>query len=252
MENLLLPSKIEYVQGEKPNTGTLVIEPCYYGYGTTLGNALRRVLLSSLPGAAITAVKITGAEHEFSTIPHVKEDVVELILNFKLLRLKVFSNEPVTLKIHVTGEQNVTGADIEPNAEVEIISKDLHLATLTDKKAEFEVELTVMQGRGYVSTEAREKEKLNIGTISIDSIFTPIVNVGFSVENTRVGHITNYDKLVLSIETDGTISPEEAFSKSVDILLDHFNLLKNYTKVTELVPSSSAKVSSKDDGAHEA
>src|SRR3989338_8356598 len=164
MESLLLPSKIHYSDGDRKNLGVFTIEPCYYGYGTTLGNALRRVLLSSLPGAAVTAIRIKGAEHEFSTVEHVKEDVVEMILNFKQLRLKVFSEEPVRLKLHAQGEKEVTAQDIEPNSDVDIVSKDLHIATLTDSKAELEVEITVSQGRGYVSTESRDKEKLDIGT----------------------------------------------------------------------------------------
>ncbi len=233
MESLLLPSKIQYHEGDTHNKGVFTIEPCYYGYGTTLGNALRRVLLSSLPGAAVTAIKINGVQHEFSAVEHVKEDVVEIILNFKLLRLKVHSAEPVVLKLKATGEKIVTAADIEKNSDVEIINKDLHLATLTDKKADFEVDITVSQGRGYVATESRDKEKLDIGTIAIDSIFTPIANVGFTVENTRVGQITNFDKLTLTIETDGTITPEFAFQSSVDILLDHFQLLKNYGKASD-------------------
>lgn len=231
MESLLLPNKIVYhPDAHNPHLGSFVIEPCYYGYGTTLGNAIRRVLLSSLPGAAVTSLKITGADHEFSTISGVKEDVVELILNFKMLRMKVFSEEPVILKLHVKGEKVVTAADIEKNAQVEIVNKDLVLANLTDSKAELDIEITVAQGRGYVSTDAREKEKLDIGTVAIDSIFTPIVNVGFSVEHTRVGQITNFDKLTLVVETDGTITPEEAFTHAVDTLISHFQLIKGFQK----------------------
>ncbi len=230
MESLLLPSKIDYHDGEKPNTGIFNIEPCYYGYGTTLGNALRRVLLSSLPGAAVTSLKIKGVQHEFSTVPHVKEDVLEMILNFKQLRLKVFSEDPVILMLNISGECKVTAKDIEKSADVEIITPDLHLATITDEKGELDIEITVARGRGYVPTESRGREKLDIGTLAIDSVFTPIVSVGFNVEAIRVGQITNYDQLVLTIETDGTLTPEDAFSQSVDVLLDHFNLLKDYKK----------------------
>lgn len=229
MENLLLPNSIEYRDGEKQNSGVFIIDPCYFGYGTTLGNALRRVLLSSLPGSAVTSLKIKGATHEFSVLKGVKEDVVELLLNFKTLRLKVFSDEPVKLKLHVTGEKEVLAKDIEPNSDVEVVNKDLHLATLTETKAELDIEIMVQKGRGYVSVENKGKEKNDLGVISIDSIYTPVINVGFKVEPTRVGQVTNYDKLILNIETDGSISPKEAFYQSVDILLDHFNLLKNYS-----------------------
>lgn len=236
MEQIILPSKIEIKKGKTINEATIVMEPCYYGYGTTLGNALRRVILSSLPGAAVTAVKIKGVQHEFSTIPHVKEDVVEIILNLKQLRIKVFSPEPVRLFLKMKGEGEVTAADIEKSADVEIVNKDLRIATLTNKNAELEMELIVSQGRGYVPVEAREKEKLEVGMIAIDSIFTPIRNIGYRVENVRVGDITNYDKLILNIETDGTITPEEALRQGAQLLIDHFNLFiekPKKQKVTE-------------------
>lgn len=247
METLLLPQSIKFYPGEHENKGSFVIEPCYYGYGVTLGNALRRVLLSSLPGGAVTTIRIEGTQHEFSSIPHVKEDIVELILNFKLLRLKVFSEEPVMLVLQARGEKEVTAKDIKPHASVEIVNTDLHIATLTDAKAQLNIEIVVQQGRGYVTTEMREKEKLDIGMIAIDAIFTPIQNVGFQVENTRVGQITNYDKLTLTIETDGTVSPKEAFQQAVDILLNHFNLLKNYAPMetsSQTNASSSVKTES--------
>jgi DNA-directed RNA polymerase subunit alpha len=228
MESLLLPSKITYHETEKVNTGVFVIEPFYYGFGTTIGNALRRVLLSSLPGAAVTAVKISGVQHEFSTLPHVKEDVLEILLNFKMIRLKMFSDTPITLHLSVKGEKEVTPKNIEKSASLEIVNTDLHIATLTDSKAIFEADVTFASGRGYVPTETRSKEKLPIGCLSIDSIFTPIVNVGYEVDATRVGQITNFDRLTLTIETDGTLTPQEAFSEAVDILLSHFNLLKDY------------------------
>lgn len=224
MENIILPKKIEFTKGAKPNEGIITVEPCYYGYGITLGNALRRVLLSSLPGAAVTAVKIQGVDHEFSSIPHVKEDVVEIILNLKNLRFKIFSSEVVRLQLRAKGEKIVTAKDIEPSSDVEIINKDLPIATLTDSSAKLEMEIFVSQGRGYVPTEEKKEER-EIGVIAIDSIFTPIVNVGFKVDNVRVGEVTNYDKLILTIETDGTITPEEACRQSAEILINHFNLI---------------------------
>lgn len=226
MENIILPSTVNIITDKKgENKGTITIEPCYYGYGTTLGNALRRVLLSSLPGAAVTSLKIKGVTHEFSTLENVKEDVLEIILNFKELRLRVFIEEPVKLIISAKGEKKITAGDINKSSDVEIINKDLHLLTLTDENAEFEAEITVSQGRGYETAEMRDTKSADLGTISVDSIFTPVRNVGYQTENVRVGQITNYDKVILNIETDGTASPKEVFIQAVRILLDHFNLL---------------------------
>lgn len=224
MEPILLPTKFEITAGAKPNEGILVLEPCYYGYGTTIGNALRRTLLSSLSGAAVTAVRIKGAQHEFSSLPNLKEDVLEIILNLKLLRLRLFTDEPTKLSLHVKGEKKVTAADFEKNSSLEVVNPELHLATLTDKKAELEMEITVERGRGYVPTEAREVRPQEIGTIMIDALFSPVRNVGYRVENVRVGEITNYDKLIMTIETDGTISPDEAVRASSQILLDYVSL----------------------------
>ncbi|MEO5928211.1 MAG: DNA-directed RNA polymerase subunit alpha [Patescibacteria group bacterium] len=225
MESILLPSKIRFTKGERPNEGILTVEPCTQGYGTTLGNAMRRVLLSSLPGAAVTAVKIKGVDHEFSTLQYVKEDALEMILNLKALRLKLHSEEPVKLSLSVKGEQTVTAADFEKNADVEIVNPEKVLATLTDKAAAFEMEITVAPGRGYRSTEERGKEKLELGTIAIDALYSPVLNVSYKVEATRVGEKTDYDKLILNIETDGAMDALDACNRAVAILLDHFNLL---------------------------
>ncbi len=227
MESLLLPTKIQFNKGERPNEGVLTVEPCTPGYGTTLGNALRRVLLSSLPGAAVTAVKIRGVDHEFSTVPHVKEDVLEIIMNLKALRMKLFSEEPVKLNLSVKGEKEVTAADFNKNADVEIVNPELVLATLTDKGASMEMEITIGPGRGYRSTEDRQKEKLDLGVIGIDALYSPVLNVSYQVEATRVGEKTDYDKLVLRIETDGALDPLDACNHAVNLLLDHFNLIKD-------------------------
>lgn len=227
MENILLPSSITFQAGSRPNEGVLVIEPCFHGYGTTLGNALRRVLLSSLAGAAVTAVKIKGVNHEFQSIENVKEDALEIILNLKLLRVRVFSDEPVTLKLSVSGERTISAADFEPNADVEIVNPEQHIATLTDTKAKMEMEITLRKGRGYSSTEERTGQVSDLGTIAIDALFSPVRNVGYRVENTRVGEITNYDKLIMTIETDGTITPQEAVQQSAQLLMDHFSLFLN-------------------------
>ncbi|HWQ99414.1 MAG TPA: DNA-directed RNA polymerase subunit alpha [Candidatus Methylomirabilis sp.] len=225
MESLLLPSKIRFAKGERSNEGILTVEPCSPGYGTTVGNALRRVLLSSLPGAAVTSVKIKGVDHEFSTIPHVKEDVLELILNLKALRMKLHSDEPVKLFLSVKGEKAVTAEDFEKDAQVEIVNTDLVIATLTDKRATLEMEVTIGPGRGYRSTEERVKEKLELGNIAIDALYSPVLNVSYKVEATRVGEKTDFDKLILRVETDGSIDAREAVRQAVSILLDHFNLL---------------------------
>ncbi len=225
MENLILPTKIEIKEGETPNEGVLVIEPFHPGYGTVVGNSLRRVLLSSLPGAAVTAVKIRGVQHEFSIIPNVKEDVLEIILNLKLLRLRIYTDEPLRLKLSAKGIGEVAAKDIVVPPEVEIVNPDLHIAALTDKNAELEMEIFVNRGRSYVPTEEREKTGAEIGVIAIDALYNPVRNVGFKIEPVRLGQITNYDKLTLSIETDGSIMPIDALVQSVKILLDHYNLI---------------------------
>ena len=225
MDQIFLPNNIEYKKGDSPNEARLIIEPLFYGYGTTIGNALRRVLLSSLPGAAVSAVKIKGVSHEFASIDGVMEDVLEIVLNLKQLRLKVHSDEPVKIKLVKKGTGAVTAKDIEKNAQVEIANTDLHIAEITDKNTELNMELTVEKGIGFRPTESREKEDKEVGVIAIDSRFSPVVNVGYEVEDTRVGKVTNYDKVTVTIETDGTISPEEAVQAASKILIDHFSLL---------------------------
>ena len=234
MEEILLPSKIELTPGEDEHTATLVVEPCYHGYGTTLGNTLRRVLLSSLPGAAVTAVKISGAQHEFAGLNGVKEDILEIVLNLKELRLRVFADAPVRLRLSAKGEKEVTAADIEANSDVEIANPELHIATLTDKKSEIEMEIIVECGRGYVTVEERTDEKQELGTIAVDAVFSPVREVGYRVENARVGDVTNYDRLTMNIETDGTITPKEAVDQSVRILLDYFSLLSDRSDASEM------------------
>lgn len=207
---------------ETETEGVFEIEGLYTGYGLTLGNALRRTLISSLPGAAITQVKIKGVDHEFSTMAGVMEDIVEIALNLKKVRFRLHANEPQVLSIKVKGERKVTAKDIEANALVEVVNPQAHIATITNKSTEFEMELTVEKGLGYVPVEARKIEKLPIRTIAIDAIFTPIVKVNFVVENMRVGDKTDYNRVKLLVETDGTISPSSALRKAANILKDHF------------------------------
>ncbi|MEK7072851.1 MAG: DNA-directed RNA polymerase subunit alpha [Patescibacteria group bacterium] len=225
MEDILYPSKIDLRDGAQPYEGVLTVEPCTQGYGTTVGNVLRRVLLTSLPGAAITAVRIKGAQHEFSGMPNIKEDVLELVLNLKQVRMKCYSEEPVKLSLNVTGEKKVTAGDFAKNSDIEIINTDLHLATITDKKGTLEMEVTIERGRGYRPTEERSKEKMELGTIAVDAMFSPVRNVGFAVENVRVGDVTNFDKLIMTIETDGTITPKDAVLEANKIVLRHFALI---------------------------
>ncbi len=232
MENLLLPSKIEFNEGEQGNIGVVTVSPCYFGYGTTLGNALRRVLLSSLPGAAVESFKIKGVQHEFSTIEGVKEDVVEIMLNLKQLVVKVYSQEPVTLVLTKKGPGAVTAADFEKNADVEIINSDLVIANLTANKT-FEMEITVGVGRGFRTVEEKDKQAVDLGTVLIDSIYTPVKDVGYHVEYTRVGDITNYEKLTLTIETNGSISPKLALQQANDILMEHFKIVASGIKTEE-------------------
>lgn len=207
------------------NKGVFIIEPLSPGYGVTIGNSLRRILLSSLPGSAVTAVKIDGVTHQFSTISGVQEDVVTIILNLKSLRFNFNSEEPVTLKLSVKGPKQVTASDFSPNPACEIVNKDLFITTIS-KSAKLEMEITVDKGRGYIPVERRKDEKLPIGTIAIDSIFTPVKKVHYEVENTRVGGMVNFDKLTLEVTTDGSIDPEEALKIASKILVEHFSLVE--------------------------
>lgn len=222
MENILLPSKMSFAPGAREHEAILTIEPLFQGYGVTIGNALRRVLLSSLEGAAVTAVKINGVTHEFSTVTGIKEDVLEILLNFKKMRIKIHSAEPVVLKLDWKGEGVVTVGDIAPNSDVEMVNKDLVICTATSKDAKFNAEITVSRGRGYSVTEEREHVG-ELGLMAIDSLFSPVMSVGLNIEATRVGEITNYDKVIMTIMTDGSITAQEAVDQSVKILLDHYN-----------------------------
>mgnify|MGYP001584863319 CR=1 FL=1 len=213
---------------EDNKDGVFEIEGLYTGYGLTLGNSLRRVLLSSLPGAAITRVKIKGTNHEFTTVPGVAEDVVEISLNLKAICFRAYTDEPQVLRLKVKGEKEVTAGDIETNSQVEVINSDAHIATLTAKDSELDMELTVERGLGYVATESVKSEKLPIGVIALDAIFSPVVKVNFEVENMRVGDRTDYNKLRLIIQTNGNISPSAALRKASNILQDHF------TKISQI------------------
>jgi DNA-directed RNA polymerase subunit alpha len=224
LQDLILPRiKNTKTQG---NYASYDIEPLEAGYGMTLGNALRRVLLSSLPGAAVTSVRIDRVQHEFQDIPNVKEDVTDIVLNIKKLRLRSFSDHPVSMRLEVSGEHEVTAADIAAPSTVEIVNPDLYIATLDNENAHLEMELVVEAGRGYVPADSKEDQP--IGVIPVDAIYTPVQKVNYTVEHTRVGQMTNYDKIVMDIWTDGTVTPDEALRQSADILVRHFTQLANY------------------------
>lgn len=220
--------KIEIAQISEDNTyGKFVVEPLERGYGTTLGNSLRRIMLSSLPGAAVSQVKIDGVLHEFSSIPGVKEDVTEIIMNIKSLAIKNSSegNEPKTAYIEFEGEGVVTAGDIQTDQDVEILNSELPIATLNGgADSKLYMELTITNGRGYVGADKNKDEELPIGVISVDSIYTPVERVNLTVENTRVGQITDYDKLTLDVFTNGTLPPDEAVSLAAKVLSEHLSL----------------------------
>lgn len=207
---------------EDGKNGIFEIEGLYSGYGLTVGNAFRRALLSSLPGAAITYIKVKNAPHEFSTLPGVKEDLVDLTLNFKKIRLKLHTDEVQTLTLKVKGEKEVTAGDIKASSDVEIVNPNEYIASLTSKDAELDVEITVEKGLGYSPVESRREKKLTVGLIGIDAFFSPVRKVNYTVENMRVGEHTDYNRLRIEIETDGTISPSSALHKTANILNDHF------------------------------
>jgi len=232
----LQPKVIE----KKGSKAIFQIEALYPGYGVTIGNSLRRVLFSSLEGAAVTQIKIAGIQHEFSTIPGVLEDVIEIMLNLKQLRFKLYSPEPQKGFLRVKGEKEVKASDFELPTQVEVVNKAAHIATLTDKKASLDLEIQIEKGIGYQPREVRKKptvhtqEKLEIGEIPLDAIFTPMKRVSFKIENMRVGERTDFDRLNLEIETDGTISPEEAFFQASEILVNHFSLFADTFKKSSI------------------
>ena len=208
------------------NTAVIEINDLYPGYGTTLGNSLRSILYSSLSGSAIVSVKIDSILHEFSTIEGVLEDILEISLNLKSVRLIMHTDEPQTITIDAKGKKTITAKDIKTPSQVEIVNKDAHIATLTAGKSNLKAEMVVEKGLGYVQTEQSAKDKKEIGVIRLDAIFSPVVKVNFDVENMRVGDRIDYNKLLLEIQTDGTITPEDAYEKAVDVLISQFSAIK--------------------------
>lgn len=230
--SIILPSKPKIVS-EKDFSGVYEIEGLYPGYGHTLGNSLRRIILSSLPGAAITSIKIDGVNHEFSTVPGVKEDVIVLLLNLKKISFKLLTEEPQELTLRVKGPKKITAADFKVPGQVEILNKDQFIAELTDKKASLDITMTVERGLGYVPKEVLQKEKVEIGTMVLDAVFTPIRRVNYEVENMRVGDRTDYNKLRISIETNGTIMPRAALEQSVAIMIKQLQAIIGFQEEKE-------------------
>lgn len=236
MEKIILP---KITEKKIDNYGSsFIIEPLFPGYGATIGNAMRRVLLSSIPGAAITSFKIEGISHEFSAIPHVKEDMIEIMLNLKTIKIKSHSKEPVVIKISKKGHCEVTAADFEKNSNIEIIDSAIHIANL-DNKANFELEAVVEFDRGFRSTEDAEGSDSQIGSISIDTSFSPIERVKMDIENTRVGHMTNYDKVILDVYTNGSVNAKEAMIDASNILIDHFKEIAFQTQSSSRMTENS-------------
>ncbi|MCX6701967.1 MAG: DNA-directed RNA polymerase subunit alpha [Candidatus Zambryskibacteria bacterium] len=239
---IVLPSKPKIVS-EVEFSGSYEIDGLYPGYGHTLGNSLRRIILSSLPGSAVTAVKIEGIPHEFSVIPNIKEDVVTILLNLKKVRFNVVSNESQVLILKAKGIKEVTAGDIKITGGVEILNPELVIATLTDKNAELDMEITVEKGLGFVAKEILQKNRVDIGQITLDAIFTPIKRVSYEVENMRVGDRTDFNRLKIFIETDGTITPKEALEKSIETMINQLKAIIGFKEEEVLIPSDSKKPS---------
>jgi DNA-directed RNA polymerase subunit alpha len=224
-----IPKFLDYEKGSLSATyGKFIAEPFERGYGQSIGNSLRRILLSSIPGAAVSSVKFEGVPHEFSTLPGVLEDATDILLNLKEMKIKLFSPGPKTLRLSVKGERNVVAADIQVDADVEILNPQLHLATLTEADASLEAEIEIVEGRGYVPADRNKREGQPIGVIPMDSIFTPVTQVKYTVESARIGQMTDYDKLILEIWTDGRIRPEDALAQSAKILRDSLQIFINF------------------------
>ncbi len=242
-QGIVLPSTTRVVQEEEMK-GVYEIDGFYPGYGNTIGNSLRRILLSSLPGAAITMVKINGVSHEFSTMEHISEDVVTILLNLKQLRFRMHGEDPQSATIDISGIKEVKGKDIKCPTQLEVMNKDHHIATLTDKSAHFVVELTIERGLGFVPSENLTRDKVPVGTLLLDAIFTPIRRANYEVENMRVGDRTDYNRLRLIIETDGTITPRSAYMQALQIMKAHIEQISHFEGDEPITTGSAEGVSS--------
>jgi DNA-directed RNA polymerase subunit alpha len=241
---IIMPSKPRVVL-EEGNKGVFEIDGLYPGYGHTLGNSLRRIILSSLPGASVTSIKIDGISHEFSTMEGIKEDVIIMILNIKKLRFKMASDEPQTVTLSVKGPKVITGKDIKTTGQVEILNPDLYIAEITGK-INLNIEIKIEKGLGFIPKEIMQKEKVDIGTIAVDAIFTPIRRVSYEVENMRVGDKTNHNRLRISIETDGTLTPREALTRSIEIMINQLKAIVDFKEEEVVVEKKETKSESKE------
>ncbi len=241
---ILLPSKPKIVR-EDQFSGVYEIDGFYPGYGHTLGNSLRRIILSSIPGVAITSVKIDGVDHEFSMLKGVKEDIINVILNLKKVRFKVVNDGEQTVELKIKGIKEVSAGDIKVPGQVEVLNPEQHIASITDKNTELVVEMKIQKGLGFVPKEIIQKEKVEVGTIALDAIFTPIRKVNYEVENMRVGDRTDFNKLIISIDTDGSITPNEALEKSIMIMIEQLKTIVGFQEPEE---EKEEKKSSKKDG----
>lgn len=235
-QKVMLPSKPRIVK-EDGFSGVYEIDGLYPGYGHTLGNSLRRIILSSIPGAAITEVKIAGVEHEFSTLEGVKEDIITILLNLKKTRIKLITDEPQTISLKVKGVKKVTAGDIEHPGQVEILNKDLHIAELTTKGSELSIDMRVENGLGYVPREVLQKDRVDIGVIALDASFTPIKRTNYEVENMRVGDRTDFNRLRLTIETDGTLTPKEALEYSIKVMIEQLKSIVGFEEPVDAILS---------------
>ena len=244
---IVMPSKPRVVV-EEGNKGVFEIDGLYPGYGHTLGNSLRRIILSSLPGASITSIKIDGVSHEFQTLDGIKEDVIVIILNLKRTRFKMLSDEPQTVTLSVKGPKTVTAADIKTGGQVEILNPELHIAEITGK-VNLNIELKIEKGLGFIPKELFQKDKVDVGTIAVDAIFTPMRRVAYEVENMRVGDQTNHNRLRISLETDGTLTPREALSRSIEIMINQLKAIVDFKEPEEV--KTEKEVSKEDDKSEE-
>ena len=242
---IVMPSKPRVVV-EEGNKGVFEIDGLYPGYGHTLGNSLRRIILSSLPGASITSIKIEGVSHEFQTLDGIKEDVIVMILNLKKVRFKMISDEPQTVSLSIKGPKNVVAKDIKTGGQVEILNGDLHIVEVTGK-VNLNIEMKIEKGLGFIAKEVFQKEKVDVGTIAVDAIFTPVRRVSYEVENMRVGDKTNHNRLRISIETDGTLTPREALSRSIEIMINQLKAIVDFKEIEETKVETKASKESEDD-----
>ncbi len=243
---ILLPSKPKIIS-EEEFSGVYEIDGLYPGYGHTLGNSLRRIILSSIPGVAITSIKIDGVQHEFSTMDGVKEDVINIILNLKKVRFKILTDEAQTVELKVKGIKDVTAGDITVPGQVEVLNPEQPIATITDKNTNLSIEMKIQKGLGFVSREVHQKEKVDIGTIAMDAIFTPIRRVNYEVENMRVGDRTDFNKLRISIQTDGSISAKETLEQSIVTMIEQLKAIVGFKEPEVEVPEVSEKEEEKED-----